>query len=94
MLKQLEEHYKMAHRKHLQKDMSYDEWRKKGEPFLWEEVEKDGIFIVLKDKSYGKLAVFSKGILLGCGNSSEILTPLNFVVLDKEYFQVHKYIWR
>lgn len=68
-----------------------EEWTKLGKPFIWLVAEKDKNIVVLTEVSYGRLAAFEDGKLIGIGKNSVISD--SFVVMDRGYYGTVKYIW-
>ena len=67
-------------------------WVKADSPICWVLVETDGAYQCYLDLGYG-------GMKLICGGEYELaagyMVQLNNVVaLDRDYYGVHKYIWR
>lgn len=77
-----------------------DTWNKKGRPFLWVKVEEKDNFAVYVDYAYGGLMLKYKGKEIGRGKDNiqfitENISALDkdVVVLDKDYYNVKKYLW-
>ena len=69
-----------------------------GSPYVWSHAETSGPYTVLRDHSYGLLALFQGDELLAVGKdhifpSAWTSDPVSIVVLDRDYYGVHKYIW-
>ena len=73
--------------------MEMEDWKNIGSPYCWVTAEENDSVIVLIDIAYGYMAVLKEGVLLKCSRSKEIVLE-DLVILDKEYYNTKKYIWR
>jgi hypothetical protein len=69
-------------------------WIKAGSPHSWIRVESRQGVEVYHDTGHGHLAAYYNDKVVGWSVKGQypIVTPL-FVVLDKDYYSVHKYVW-
>lgn len=66
-------------------------WIAVGKPHTWTIREVEGDYSLALDTGYGELALFEKDKLLGRGRR-ELIFP-GVVVIDRDYYGTHKYIW-
>lgn len=68
-------------------------WEQLGRPYVWEFVGVLKSYTAFKDNGYGVMALFGKDELLGTTRGVILTTP-KVVLLDKEYYNLPKYLWR
>ena len=69
-------------------------WERAGKPHCWIRVEsKQGVDVFI-DTGWGHLAAYYSDKVVGwSAEAKQVISTSMFVVLDREYFGVHKYIW-
>jgi len=67
------------------------DWEEAGRPHCWVHVEKEGEYSVEVDMPYGAIRLLKNGREVRRGKWGIFMKKI--VVLDKDYYGVHKYIW-
>jgi len=72
--------------------MSQEEWEDEGCPHTWKLLEVNGEYSVVVDTSYWMMFLFKNDEIISYGE--HIIITENVVVMDKNHYEISKYIWR
>lgn len=95
--KALEKRFGKVVFKHFPNDPDAFKWEQAGRPRIFIPVEQEDGYTVVIDYGYSYMVLF-KGNKI-CGTGKNEIIPYgesihNIIVLDKEYYNINKYIWK
>ena len=84
---------------HIARDIiSKEDWEKLNKPCVWHVAEESAPYLALIDSAYDIATVFKQGQLLGANPLSwalaHVTTTSEVILLDMDFYEVPKMIWR